>query len=59
LNLLRELNDESPRTYEYVRYHDLILEKLIDDGPYDNGWWKRYITALGDAWEECCDAAEE
>jgi hypothetical protein len=59
VNLLREPNDETPRSDEYVRYRDWILEKSIEDGPDENGWWRRYIAALEGAWEECCDAAED
>jgi hypothetical protein len=59
VNLLRDPDDETPRSVEYVRYRDWILEKSIDDGPDENGRWRRYIAALEDAWAECYDAAED
>jgi hypothetical protein len=59
VNLLREPNDETSRSDEYVRYRDWILKKSIDEGPDENGRWRRYIAALEDAWLECYAAAEE
>jgi hypothetical protein len=59
VNLLREPNDETPRSDEYVRYRDWILKKSIDEDPDENGRWRRYIAALEDAWLECYAAAEK
>ncbi|KAF8541789.1 hypothetical protein BDD12DRAFT_877997 [Trichophaea hybrida] len=58
LNLLCKPNHERPRSDEYVRYRDGILERSINDGPNENGWWRRYIAALEDMWAECYDEAE-
>ncbi|KAF8241261.1 hypothetical protein K440DRAFT_645719 [Wilcoxina mikolae CBS 423.85] len=59
VNLLREPNNEAPRSNEYVRYRDWILKKSIGDGPDENGRWRRYIAALEDAWAECYHAAQD
>jgi hypothetical protein len=59
VNLLCNPDDETPRSVEYVRYRDWILEKSINDGPDENGRWRRYIAALEDAWAACYDAAED
>jgi hypothetical protein len=59
VNLLRKPNDERPRSDEYVRYRDWILERPINDDPNENGRWRRYIAALEDAWAECYDEAED
>jgi hypothetical protein len=58
VNLRREPNNEIPRSNEYVRYRDWILERSIVE-PDENGRWRRYIAAMEDAWAECFDAAED
>jgi hypothetical protein len=58
MNLLREPNDETPRSDEYVRYRDWILEQSIVK-PDENGRWRRYLAAVEDTWVECFNAAED
>ncbi|KAF8539567.1 hypothetical protein BDD12DRAFT_980908 [Trichophaea hybrida] len=45
VNLLPKPNDERPRP--------------INQGPNENGRWRRYIGALEDAWAECYDETDK